>query len=263
MSIQTNGYNAEYGRAAGGVINVNLKSGTNQLHGSLFEYLQNKDLNANTLDQQPRGPTARTIHAESVRRDRRRPDHQEQALHLRRLPGNAHRRFRRFGTQPRLLRIHHGSYRGDEDGRFFQPPGRQLTPGRMSTAHPIISRQGRDLRSAVDHLPDERRRLPDSVSRTPFPGTSFPATAWIRHSPRSCSSIRIRTSRSSPATRRPTIIYYNTAGRLVTDQGDAPRRLPPQRQGQPVRIVELVEHLQDPTALPSRRSRRYRLQRHR
>jgi hypothetical protein len=48
VSIQTNGYNAEYGRAAGGVINVTLKSGTNQLHGSLFEYLANKDLDANT-----------------------------------------------------------------------------------------------------------------------------------------------------------------------------------------------------------------------
>src|ERR1022692_169992 len=48
ISIQTNGYNAEYGRAAGGVINVTLKSGTNSLHGSLFEYLQNRVLDANT-----------------------------------------------------------------------------------------------------------------------------------------------------------------------------------------------------------------------
>ncbi|MGA2737830.1 MAG: carboxypeptidase-like regulatory domain-containing protein [Bryobacteraceae bacterium] len=47
MRILTNGYNAEYGRAAGGVIDVSLKSGTNQLHGSLFEYLQNTDLDAN------------------------------------------------------------------------------------------------------------------------------------------------------------------------------------------------------------------------
>jgi hypothetical protein len=47
MRILTNGYNAEYGRAAGGVIDVSLKSGTNSLHGSLFEYLQNTDLDAN------------------------------------------------------------------------------------------------------------------------------------------------------------------------------------------------------------------------
>ncbi len=47
MQILTNGYNAEYGRAAGGVLNVNLKSGTNQIHGALFEFLQNTDLDAN------------------------------------------------------------------------------------------------------------------------------------------------------------------------------------------------------------------------
>jgi hypothetical protein len=60
VSIQTNGYNAEYGRAAGGVVNVNLKSGSNAVHGSLFEYLQNKDLDSNTWTNNragtPRGP---------------------------------------------------------------------------------------------------------------------------------------------------------------------------------------------------------------
>ncbi len=48
MTVITNGYNAEYGRAAGGVVNVNIKSGTNGVHGSVFELLQNKALDANT-----------------------------------------------------------------------------------------------------------------------------------------------------------------------------------------------------------------------
>ena len=48
VTLQTNGYSAEYGRAAGGVMNVNLKSGSNALHGNIFEYLQNKDLDSNT-----------------------------------------------------------------------------------------------------------------------------------------------------------------------------------------------------------------------
>src|SRR5262245_43006696 len=60
MSVQTNGVNAEYGRAAGAVINVNLKSGTNELHGSLFEIMQNRNLNANSWQNnqanKPRGP---------------------------------------------------------------------------------------------------------------------------------------------------------------------------------------------------------------
>ena len=47
MRIMTNGYNAEYGRGAGGVVNVTLKSGTNDIHGSVFWYLQNAALNAN------------------------------------------------------------------------------------------------------------------------------------------------------------------------------------------------------------------------
>ena len=47
IRVMTNGYNAEYGRGAGGVVNVTIKSGTNQLHGALFEFLQNDKLNAN------------------------------------------------------------------------------------------------------------------------------------------------------------------------------------------------------------------------
>jgi hypothetical protein len=62
MNVITNGYNAEYGRAAGGVVNVNLKSGTNQLHGELFEMLQNKRLDANRWENNlagvQRGPFA-------------------------------------------------------------------------------------------------------------------------------------------------------------------------------------------------------------
>ncbi len=50
--IQTNSYNAEYGRFASGVINVLTKSGTNDFRGSLFEFLRNDVLNANDYASQ-------------------------------------------------------------------------------------------------------------------------------------------------------------------------------------------------------------------
>src|SRR5437016_4131556 len=47
FKVQTNGMSAEFGRTSGGVISMISKGGTNQLHGSLFEFLRNDKLNAN------------------------------------------------------------------------------------------------------------------------------------------------------------------------------------------------------------------------
>lgn len=47
FKVETNAFSAEYGRAAGGVFNVITKSGTNDLHFNLYEFLRNKSLNAN------------------------------------------------------------------------------------------------------------------------------------------------------------------------------------------------------------------------
>jgi hypothetical protein len=46
FSVQTNGVSARYGLHPGAVVNVVTKSGTNQLHGDLFEFVRNGDLNA-------------------------------------------------------------------------------------------------------------------------------------------------------------------------------------------------------------------------
>src|SRR5215813_9818207 len=46
FQINRNGYNAEFGRAAGGVINIVSKGGANQFHGNLYNYFRNELLDA-------------------------------------------------------------------------------------------------------------------------------------------------------------------------------------------------------------------------
>ena len=53
FQIIASGANAEYGRTGGGVVNVLTKSGTNNFHGSLFEYFRTESLTAATSDGQP------------------------------------------------------------------------------------------------------------------------------------------------------------------------------------------------------------------
>lgn len=46
FKLQTSTYSAEFGRSLGGVVNLQIKSGTNDLRGSLFEFHRNDSLNA-------------------------------------------------------------------------------------------------------------------------------------------------------------------------------------------------------------------------
>jgi hypothetical protein len=48
FKIQTRTYSAEFGAAAGAVVNVSLKSGTNSWHGDLWEFVRNNKMDANT-----------------------------------------------------------------------------------------------------------------------------------------------------------------------------------------------------------------------
>jgi len=48
FKLITNNASAEFGNYQGGIINVVIKSGTNQFHGDAFEYFRNDQLNANT-----------------------------------------------------------------------------------------------------------------------------------------------------------------------------------------------------------------------
>ncbi len=49
FKIQTNAYSAEFGRSSGAVVNVTIKSGTNSIRGSVYEFLRNDVLDANNF----------------------------------------------------------------------------------------------------------------------------------------------------------------------------------------------------------------------
>jgi hypothetical protein len=60
FTVQTNSYDAQFGRVGGGVMAINLKSGTNSIHGQLYEFFKNDKFrtgewndNASGLDKTP------------------------------------------------------------------------------------------------------------------------------------------------------------------------------------------------------------------
>lgn len=60
FKVQTNAMSAEFGRTGGGIVSVISKSGGNEFHGALFEYLRNNNLNSNEFfrnkARSPRAP---------------------------------------------------------------------------------------------------------------------------------------------------------------------------------------------------------------
>ncbi len=127
MKISTNSYDAQYGRTAGGVVNVSLKSGTNSFHGEGYDLHAAQGAGRQLVHPQHDEQTEdRPVHR-SIRVQRRRPDLQEQdvlPVHRREVPG----RHARPADQ-------HGADAGDEERRLQRcrgcvgPPGRDLRSG--------------------------------------------------------------------------------------------------------------------------------------
>ena len=55
FKIQTNSYDAQYGKTSGGLVNVVLKSGTNKWHGSVYEFARRNAWDSNSFQNNARG----------------------------------------------------------------------------------------------------------------------------------------------------------------------------------------------------------------
>jgi hypothetical protein len=66
FKVQSHNDLAEFGQAAGGIVNVATKGGTNSLHGSLWEFLRNEQLDARNYFQTQRNPLRQNQFGASV-----------------------------------------------------------------------------------------------------------------------------------------------------------------------------------------------------
>ena len=225
VNIQTNGYNAEYGRAAGGVINVVLKSGTNAFHGSLFEYLANRDLDSNTWTNnranQPRGPFVQNQFGATgggpIRKNKLFMFGDYQGTRIADSGGSVpNLGYSGYTTIPTAAM---------KTGNFSSLLGPSYT-GTDILGNPISIAKGMVYdpasttycTSPCANVTAAGFQIP--LSRTPFPGNLIPSNrfdpAWAKIMQLYPNANQAVITGNAPTND----YYYNTKGGLVTDQGD-------------------------------------------
>src|SRR5580692_11277108 len=221
ITIQTNGYNAEYGRAAGGVINVTLKSGTNGFHGSLFEYLQNRDLDSNTWTNNragsPRGPFRQNQFGATgggpIRKNKLFIFGDYQGTRIADSGGSvSNLGYSGYTTIPTAAM---------KTGNFSSLLGPSYTGTDVNGA-PITVQKGAVYDPlSTTYQPPNAAGIQIPVSRTMFPGNIIPTTrfdpAWAKIIQLYPNPNQTVITGNAPTND----YYYNTAGALTTDQGDA------------------------------------------
>ena len=197
MNVLTNGYNAEYGRGAGGVVSVSLKSGTNQLHGVLFENLQNRDLDANRWENNLAG-------------QQRGPYRQNQFGAAAGGPIIKNRTFIFGDYQGTRISSSGGIIGTLGNAGFYTIPTAAMKTGDFSSLLPI-------------QLYDPHTTVTDgagNVTRTPYPNNMIPTS---QQDPVAQKLIALYPSPNQPVTpgKYPANdLFVNTPGSQQTDQGD-------------------------------------------
>ena len=223
MQVITNGASAEYGRAAGGVVEVSLKSGTNAIHGVGFEILQNTVLDANRWENNLAGVP-------------RNPFKQNQFGGAMGGPLIKNKLFMFGDYQGTRVRTAGGTIQNLGYGGFYTVPTQAMINGDFSNllGGPIGSSNGQTILENEIFNPTTTACvsgcLPGSLTaasgatpaytRAPFPGNRIPISAMDPAS-RNIASLYPAPNQIIPSGSYPQNDYYTvTPGSLNTDQGD-------------------------------------------
>ena len=160
FNVVTNGLSAEYGRLSGGAVVLVTRSGTNQFHGSVYEYLRNQDLNANTWSANRYGQTIGVFHDNVFGAS--------------------------LGGPLEMPKLYNGH---DKTFFFFNYEGTRHVSGSNATLAGVptaLERQGNFSQSLIGNgrpvvVYDPATGVPTAtgdVTRSPFPGNSVPQNRW-------------------------------------------------------------------------------------
>lgn len=146
-------FSAEYGYVRTGVINFSLKSGVNQLHGSLFEYFRNRELNARAFFEAEKLPFKQNNFGGTI-------------LGPVYLPGVYNGKDRTFF----MFSSDNSLFRGTSQVVLYTSPTQAFLNGDFST---LRTAQGalRTIYDPATNVDDGR----GGVTRSPFPGNVIPA----------------------------------------------------------------------------------------
>jgi hypothetical protein len=138
VDINTSNYDSEFGRAGGAVVNITLRSGTNQFHGSAFEFYHGQDLQARNVFAAVKAPDVYNQFGASV--------------------GGPIRKDKTFFF---------GDYQGSRD---------RLGQDNLATIPSLAFRNG-DLSASPSAIYDPATGNPsDGTGRSRFPGDQIPAS---------------------------------------------------------------------------------------
>ncbi len=174
FAIQTSNFAAEFGQVGGGYFNVTMRSGTNQLHGSAYEYFVNEALNAGT-------PFTNDGHGHLVRNRQRRNDYGFSLggpIYLPKLYNGHDKAFFFFNFEQYRETIVNSNtpitvptpnYRA---GNFQQAlTGKNLCGAVTPNCDPL----GRPIMENTIYDPGTQRVVNGQVVRDPFPNNTIPA----------------------------------------------------------------------------------------